>query len=323
MLRWSLIGLLLLPGLAVAQAGNGADIAKNIDAVLAGKIPLDQVRIKAHWAPRGGQGATVQIYGRGLGIWNRQVQFSVTKQQILDMLRHLKKAKFAAMPQRFGGLDFKGPGPRPGVPEVLVGEVTLVIGAKRKSVFQLGGGKQSAELAKLAATIINACVEPAKTGLREGRWAKDLSDGLRKIAQKKLDPLTLSLLVHRIQGQGTGPTGWLMRVEGTTVTVQVRGKRGYGRKIVYEMPRKQLEAMIDLLLKNHADQLPINLYANDYTDLRIEVLDKEKSMQARKFARMTPQTHGERQKQFDRIFAALDQLHREALAKGKKSEPSK
>jgi hypothetical protein len=82
------------------------------------------------------------------------------------------------------------------------------------------------------------------------------------------------------------------------------------------MSRPQLEGLLKLLADNDSGNLPINLYATDYTDFDVKVLDKGKNLQARRFAGMTPQTHGERQRQFDRIFEGLQRLHRQALKEG-------
>ncbi|MFQ5733643.1 MAG: hypothetical protein ACE5KM_17030, partial [Planctomycetaceae bacterium] len=54
-----------------------------------------------------------------------------------------------------------------------------------------------------------------------------------------------------------------------------------------------------------------------YTDFNVTVLNHRKSMQARRFARLTPQTHGEKQKQFDRIFTAMQKLHQRVVKEGK------
>jgi hypothetical protein len=311
------LGAALL-GLALAGPTAGAaqkpeDLGKALQDVLAGKRGLDDVRLDVHWAANV-QPAMATVYGNGVGIWRRSTQFTLKKEQVLDLLKKLQTSKFLDMPRGFGGRAVNpGGGPQPGVPERLVGSVTLRIGGVSKGVSQLDGGVQSKELAELATALLNVCAEAA----RDGVGADSLADGLQKIARKQLDPLTLSLLVHRIRGEGVGPDGWLMRVEGNVVVTRDRTAKGYGVPKRYEMSRKQLEDLLKLLVDNNAGGLPINLFATDYTDFNVEVLNKGKNLQARRFANMTPKTHGERQLQFDRIFEALQRLHQQALKEGK------
>jgi len=118
-------------------------------------------------------------------------------------------------------------------------------------------------------------------------------------------------------GLSVGPDGWLMRVEGNVVVSRERSAKGYGPEVRFEMSRQQLEGVLKLLLDNDVGNFPVNLYADHYTDFVVSVLDKDKNLQARRFAGMTSQTHGQRQQQFDRVFVALERLHRQALKEGK------
>jgi hypothetical protein len=69
------------------------------------------------------------------------------------------------------------------------------------------------------------------------------------------------------------------------------------------------------------DDLPANLWARDYTDLTLRVLDHRRSLQARQFAGMTPTSKGEAQSRFDRIVAALENLHTDVLTDGEPHRP--
>ena len=53
------------------------------------------------------------------------------------------------------------------------------------------------------------------------------------------------------------------------------------------------------------DSLPPNLYASMYTDLRVTVLSRSRDLQARRYAGVSRNTHGEPQKAFDRAIDAL------------------
>lgn len=293
-----------------AKAG---DVGKALDEVLGGKASLDRVRIDVQWYGDAGQRSVV-IHGKGKSIWNREKEFDLPREKVLECLTLLRKSGFSSMPDRFGGLAFPGRGPRPGVPERLAGSVTLTIGSARKSVMQLGGGEQSKPLADLAANILRICSEPGRAGV----GAADVTDGLKKVGRGDLTPTTLHALVHRLpEGKQKGSEGWLMRIQGQAVITRPRDPvKGYGTPMRLELSPKQLQDVIQLLVDNDAGNLPINLYAVHYTDFVVGVLNHERNLQARQFAGLTPQKYGEKQKQFDRIFEGLHKLHQLAIKEG-------
>ena len=53
------------------------------------------------------------------------------------------------------------------------------------------------------------------------------------------------------------------------------------------------------------------------TEANVASHDSTIGRSARQFARLTPQTHGEKQKHFDAIYAVLAELHRRVLREGK------
>lgn len=55
-----------------------------------------------------------------------------------------------------------------------------------------------------------------------------------------------------------------------------------------------------------AEELPVNLYSPRYQDLEIRVLNRRVLLQARRFAGLTPETHGEKQARFDALVAAIE-----------------
>jgi hypothetical protein len=283
---------------------EGSEFKQALKARLTGKADLTGLRLDVHWLRR-----SATVYGSGIGIWNREKQFTLTKAQIIALLKILAEGGFTKLKPRYGGLSRPVRGPALGAPEILMGNLTLTLGKVSKGSIQLGRGEQSKELAGLANKILDLCEQAA----REGVSATDLSDGLRKVASGRLHPITLSLLVQRIENEGRGPNGWILRINGRQAEVQLRSKTGIAQPVRMELSEKQLGELCDLLLKNDAAGLPINLWAPDYTDFRVSIFRAEKSLQARKFARLTPTTHGEKQKHFNRIFAALDKLHQEIV----------
>jgi hypothetical protein len=295
---------------------NAKEFGKALEELASGARKLDTFRLDVQWSGEG-RGRSVIVYGNGIGILNRDTQFRLNKEQLQELVRKLREAKFADLAERYGGMARPMGGPALGVPVRLLGSVTVSIQGVSRGSTQLGGGEQSQELAKLASGLLDLCSTAAKNGVQ----AMNLADGLKKIGSAELDPVTLHVLVHRLiedPKKAPGEEGFLMRIEGAVVTTRTNTPgKGYGPEMRLELTRKQLEELAKLLIDNEAGGLPINLWAVTYTDFVVRVLNHEKNLQARQFAGKTPQTHGEQQKQFDRIYAALVEVHQKALKEGK------
>jgi hypothetical protein len=303
----SLIALLLVPGAALA--------------VPVKPDPRSAGRMEATWS-----GHTVVLYTAGsdagaIGVWDRSMQIRIAAPQTRKILDAFERAKFDAMPGSFGGLPKPAGGRALGRPERLIGSVTRTVNGKTHSVVQLQGGAQSEELAALAKEILDVCAEAAKTGVT----ARDLKDGLQKIQKKVLEPEMVHLMVHRLSERLDDANGeyYLMRVEGRTVTTQQRTAKGYATPVKLELTAKELADLLQTIIDADPASWPVNLWAPTYTDFVVGVLGHEKNLQARQFAGMTPQTHGDKQKAFERAYEAMVQLHRRALKEGKETPPPK
>jgi hypothetical protein len=294
---------------------DAPDLTKPIADVLAGKIDRTRFRLDVTWfGERGGRAAVV--HGNGSGILNRKQQFQLKPEQVNDILILLDRAKFGSMKTSFGGIPFKGPGPRPGRPERLLGGVTVTIDGKTRGSSQMGDGEQSKELAELADALLKLCELAAA---RQSVTAASLADGLKKIGTGELLPESFSVLVHRlIEKPMANAEGFLFRVEGNVVLTRTnRPGVGYGPVHRFELSREQLAELTKKLADADPASFPVNLWAVTYTDFRVGVLNFEKDLQARQFAGMTPQKHGEKQKRFDALYGYLEQLHQKALKEGK------
>ena len=108
-----------------------------------------------------------------------------------------------------------------------------------------------------------------------------------------------------------------MRIEGRQATTQTfTGAEGYSEPVRLELTQEVLSRLAEMLSNHEVEDLPVNLYATHYTDLSVLVLNREKNVQARQFAGMTPTTHGERQTDFEKIYGALSDLHLRVLRLG-------
>ncbi|MEE8583951.1 MAG: hypothetical protein V3T83_03770 [Acidobacteriota bacterium] len=266
---------------------------------------------------------SLAVYGDGTGIWDSRLQFQLTPQHISTLLESLKQADFAAMPEVYGGpeqKDVKAP-PKNGGEKFVIRvtcRVELTLGGESKQVVQRVKGKQSKQFKKLADSFFQLCEPLAQKGIA----ASSLSDGLSKLARRELKPHSWQLMMHRKPDERSaiqGNIGFLLRIAGGTVTSrQYDPASGYTDPLKLKLTQSDLENLAKRLAELDPEGLPGNLYASDYTDLNIRLLNHRTSVQARQFSGMTAATHGQRQKNFDAIYEALYQLHLRVVNEGKR-----
>ncbi len=242
------------------------------------------------------------IYGSGAGVWNRAQQLAMTRQDVLALLRAIEAAGFPRMPETYGE----------DVDEVeLTCRVRLDLDGATKQVHQLSTGPQSPALKRLAERIL----ERAEEAGRAGPGASSLTAGLEKIAGGELAPELLTIHVLR-QAEGPGsPQGWDLTLEGGKLAVQSFPAPEEKPRTVRLAPA-EVARIAGQLAAARLEELPGNLWAPEYTDFEIRVLNRRRSFQARQFAGMTPATHGEQQQRFDRLWEVIAGL------RGRPSAPS-
>ena len=64
-----------------------------------------------------------------------------------------------------------------------------------------------------------------------------------------------------------------------------------------------------------------NLWAERYTSVSLRVLDRSRSLLARRFSKMTPSSAGDAQVRFERVVERLTALHERILAGGVPLDP--
>ena len=262
---------------------------------------------------------SVEIFGSGAAIWGKNAQFSLTYDQIRQHLEAIRDGGFVHLERRYGGRTANeielsaetGASPRNATKVTC--RLVLELDGTSKQVMQLFRGEQSAELRQLAEHILDRCRAPASSGV----IAESLDDGLAKAAAGKLAPETVEILFHHKPTADEGSEGWLLRLKGLEVSSRTfRPGAGYAETLLLELHPDDLAALLRLLSEQAPSGWPVNLYAESYTDLKINVLDQRQSVQARQFADLTPTLHGEKQQRFDRIFDRLQELHRRVQAEG-------
>lgn len=311
-----LLGVLLVAGLALPAGGRASalqdavraeeeeeaessrGLTKALEQRIAGKAALGDVRVDLFWSPLG-KATTVRIFGNGVGVWNRDTQFRLSRSQVLGILRAIDEARFAAMPDQFGEDEGgekseRNEGPR------LKGRLIVVAGLERKSALQLVDGEQSSALARLIEKIRGVCEGPARKGLKAG----SLSDAFALLASARLAPEVFEAAVQRRpdpKGPSDAAGAWTLKIDGQRVS------EPGGRSLL--LSRKEFHDLAALLAQTNSAALPQSLYSPSYVDVTLAALGYSHTIAGRRFLGMTPESNGEEQKAFDRVTAAFDALH--------------
>ncbi len=256
-------------------------------------------------------------YGNGVGIWEERRQFVLSEDQIAALLGFLRDAGFLDLQDLYGGSGATDGVETDGPPSVdggvrIICRVDLELGGHHKESAQRLKGEQSAELRALAERLLDVCEPLGESGV----GIESLENGLDKIAAGELAPETLHIMLHRKPEPGVRSegSGFRLNINGTTASVRrFTAGEGYGGETVVTLGGPEVEDLANRLSEIGVEHLPVNLYAEDYTDLRIEILNQRAAIQARSFAGMTPTTHGDLQGQFDQILEILERFANRAI----------
>ena len=278
---------------------------------VAGKASLDDVEIDASWQLESGPNRSVRIWGSGLGIWEKTVQFRLSREQVVSVLKMLLDAKVGTIPQP----GAKPPAPVAKAPIQLRGELTVVAGDVRFHRQQVTKGEQSEALAALVTRILEFSEKAAADGMR----ASNLQDGLAKVADGTLAPQTFSAVVRRAGDREHEPGGesFLLRMEGRRVTDRLMPKGQLpppARELT--LSDADFRKLVLRLREDDPESLARNTYAPVYTDVTVAVLGHDKNVPARAYLDVTAETHGEKQKAFDRMYALFRELHERVQKEG-------
>lgn len=249
------------------------------------------------------------VYADGVAILDRQRQLRVGQDDVATVLRLFREAGFEAMPAKGFGEGKKRFRRR----------ASLRREGRTKEVIQLVDGEQSAELQKLVDGVFEVLAAKAATAVTAG----SVTEGLGKVGRGELAPQCLTVVaVHKPElGRPGASDGWLLVVDEGTATASSFSKGGFVDPRALPLDRARLARLTEALAAARPEALPGNLYAPDYRDLTVEVLDRRKKVTARPFSGMSAGQHREEQATFDKAFAEVEALVGEARERGTKVAP--
>ncbi len=305
-------GVVWMPAACAAQPAEAASQEEKADPptpqrpktirqlladVLAGKHPVADVRMDVMWETKG----HVVIHGSGVGVWDRRVQFRLSREQVLSIAGAFDRHRVVGRSGIIGKTLRPG---EEGVPAQVIGNVKLSIGDQRSHIVQLDRGTKLQPLEDLADEVINTCRGLAKDGVT----VKDAKDALAKLSAGELDPAVTRLVVNRLPIEN-GPNGYILIIKGHAVRIRSRDRNGMGPESSHRLSPQQYAGLIRLLQGTHAYGLPARLYAPAYVDVQFDVLDQQLSLQGREnFEGIGPRTLGGAQQRFEQLITGIDAL---------------
>ena len=296
------IAAVLWLGCACLVEGRAASTQKpQVDAItpllesrLKTGANLEDVVIDIGW-PFQARHPVCRLYGDGVGIWDRQVQFRLSRAQVTSLLQALVRDRFGSLPDTIGAGEKK---------KRQRGQVKVSIGTVTKTVVQLEGGKQSQELQSIAEQVLRASATASAAGVRVSSFA----DGFEKLAAGKLAAQALEIVVERkpLSPRDQTQQRWVLRLDGRHASVRaMTGAEVQGTLRNLTLSKADFEALLRTLRDANLETLPRTLYAAQNTDVRIQVLNRVCVVRAGPFPGLTPRKHGARQESFDRMCASL------------------
>ncbi len=263
---------------------------------------------------------SLTVYGRGIGIWNGERQFTLKDEELGEILELLVKGGVADMPELIGGEeeDDEGDGhekpldrhpPRGEAPRYLLRTLTVTVGDSSRTVIQEAEVPEARPFVTLLSRLVELCRKPAAGGV----VAPDLATGLKMVAEGTLAPETLTVFVNAPQLRSLPSQegqGWILDIRHGWLedATQVLG-RGVVHKRKVRMAPEDVRKLAASLLKAGAASLPARINTPGYTQLTVKVLDQKVSVMARTYAVQPDAAAKKEAETFARVRRILAGLH--------------
>lgn len=292
---------------SVGIASRDARLRDLLERALAGGGDIESLQLRVDCRAES-QLRSLQVFGNGVGILDDRVQFRLSRPAIDGLLRALARSGFPNLRDTYGEVEADAV-------TMMICRVEVALGGVAKDVVQLAQGEQSAVLARLASHLLAACEPVARDGVR----AAGLRDGLLKIASGELAPESWSVtLQRRAEKEGQPPgSGYLLAITTRSASSHELGaSTGGGERHELALPIEEIRALAAELAARDLPGWPANLWATDYVDLAVRVLQHETSVQARRFAGLDAGRHPGAQRELGEVLEMLERLHRRVVEEG-------
>ncbi len=292
-----------------ARLDQADPFAAGLDARIAGRSSPADFRIDVSWPTKPDLMASCRIWGDGVGLWNRQAQFRVDAARVVELMKAVRRARFGTFPSEVGEEE--------GGEKEIRGRITVTVGDVTRSVAVIGDEKPDEELEELARAVLVAGEPAASRGVRIG----NLREGLEKLAAGTLSPEVFEVLAQRTTDhpeEGGSAETWLLVVSGRQARDRVgpRGSRPLSERVL-RLSAKETSQIVALLLANDVGSLPKNLPAAQRSRLRVQVLNRVATIEARHYSGKGPAASADARERFDRLWGWCEAMHRRVESSGR------
>jgi len=240
----------------------------------------------------------LEIFSSGVAIWDGERQIVLPEGALDKALGAFLSSGFAALP----GLLERGGGEA----------------AKRvrcRVLIELDGASEEVILLEKEApveallTLADDLFALARPAVADGRGAADLATGLELVAAGELAPEVLRLLAHRKPELGQQGEGWLLNIRGARATVRrFSSTSGYGPPQPLALSGEQLLEFSRALSAARFWDLPTNVAATGYSELKVSLFDHQSAVVARTFAGRDAAAEVDNLSRLESCFAVLDRF---------------
>lgn len=237
---------------------------------------------------------------RGLvAVWGNEHQVRLSAEDRGTLIQMLVDADFARFKPRYGETPKAD---KQEAPLRVSCRIHVALRGVEHTSVQLLNGQQSEELLGLAGRLLDQIQPLAAAGVS----ATNIEDGLAKLGDGVLAPEVLRLRLLTLPDAAGERAGSILRIEASTVSRQpYTPGESVGEIRSREMSPNEMQGIVAALRDASFQDLPLNLQANELTELELSVLGRRKTVVARSSFK---QASMQAQEDFDDLLKRLERL---------------
>lgn len=223
-----------------------------------------------------------EMFPDGVAIWNQRSQILLPQKARTSLIKTLLEQDFPAFDSIYGG----GPVPvKTSAPVRISCRVYIDAGGSSKESVHQVGAETHSRLVLLANDLLDQVNKYSQNAVTP----RDLNDALEKLSNGTLALQTLGLRFVDLPAQPREHPGTVLRIQGGRLSRQAYAPGQAGAEPVFEaFDHQQFEKLVEILGQIRFDELPGNMWYENYVEIELEVLAHRKVILARNFTRLKP-----------------------------------
>lgn len=301
------LGAIWLAGISGAHSGSG-DPAPAMESALESALVASHERGEPFFlrvdctSDKGAR--NLELFPDGIAIWDNRVELEMNPDQRSALAGLLIDREFASLDPEYGG---KAAPDERKAPLRVSCAIEFRTNAVSKRSQQYVDGFQSGPLNGLANALLDRVAPLAEA---HGVGTDSLAQGLKMLAAGDLSAHGFRL--NFVELPADRSTGRIMQINGDTARIRAyRPGVEVGEAASFKLDAGRLKEIANALRNADIESLPINLWSARQLELEVEMLDRKKTLLAREFMRLSPESLGEMQHRFDSMIERLRQIRSE------------